>query len=70
MDRWLTVVILVLLLLTAAVGIRNLVASQPTVAGTGAPVPPSPWMLAGTGAPVPPSPWMGTGAPVPPSPWR
>ena len=70
MSRWLTVVILVLLVLTAAVGIRNLVVSQPAVAGTSAPVPPTPWMLAGTSAPVPPTPWMGTSAPVPPTPWR
>jgi len=68
MHRWLTVVILVLLVLTAAVGIRNLIAN-PAVAGTGAPVPPTPWVVAGTGAPVPPTPWMGTGAPVPPTPW-
>jgi hypothetical protein len=69
MNRWLTVVILVLLVLTAGVGLRNIMA-HPTVASTGAPVPPSPWLTASTGAPVPPSPWASTGAPVPPSPWR
>jgi hypothetical protein len=68
MHRWLTVVILVLLVLTAAVGIRNMVANS-TVAGGAAPVPPTPWMMAGGAAPVPPTPWMGGAAPVPPTPW-
>ncbi len=68
MHRWLTVVILVLLVLTATIGIRNIVAN-PAVAGGAAPVPPTPWMMAGRAAPVPPTPWMGGAAPVPPTPW-
>ena len=58
MNRWLAVVVLVMLVLTCAVGLRN------TVAAKAAPV-----VLANGGAPVPPSPWLNGGAPVPPSPW-
>ncbi len=70
MNRWLTVVVLVLLVLAGAMGIRNLVTqSQPAVAGGTAPVPPTPWLIAGGTAPVPPTPWFGGTAPVPPTPW-
>jgi hypothetical protein len=79
MNRWLTVILLVLVVLVGAMGLRNLVVhAQPAVAngmsspvlmaGTSAPVPPDPW--SGTSAPVPPDPWSGTSAPVPPDPWN
>lgn len=66
-NRWITLTVLVLLVLVGAMQLRNTV-----VAGTAAPVPPTPWMVAGTAAPVPPTPWMvaGTAAPVPPTPWN
>ncbi len=70
MQRWLTVVLLVMLVLAGAMGLRNLVSAHAgpvTVASGGAPVPPTPWMSGG--APVPPTPWMSGGAPVPPTPW-
>ncbi len=69
MNKWLTVVVLVLLVLASAMGLRNLVAKDApvVVANGGAPVPPAPWMNGG--APVPPAPWMNGGAPVPPAPW-
>ncbi len=72
MSKWLLVVVLVMLVLTAAMGLRNLaVGKAPApalIASGGAPVPPGPWMSGG--APVPPGPWMSGGAPVPPGPWN
>ncbi|HEV2298056.1 MAG TPA: hypothetical protein VGR72_06025 [Candidatus Acidoferrales bacterium] len=67
MRKWLVVCVLVLLVLVSAVGFSNL-----TAAGTGMPMPPSPWMAAPTGMPMLPSPWMAapTGMPMPPSPWK
>jgi len=64
MNRWLMVVVLVLLVLTSAMGLNAL-------ANTGAPMPPTPWSVANTGAPMPPTPWLAanTGAPMPPTPW-
>jgi hypothetical protein len=67
MSKLLVVVVLALLVLTSAMGLKAL--SGPTLANTTAPVPPTPWMLANTTAPVPPTPWMNTTAPVPPTPW-
>ena len=71
MCKWLTVVVLVLLVLAGAMGLRNLVtakASGPVVLANGAgPIPPSPWMN-GAG-PIPPSPWSNGAGPIPPSPW-
>ena len=67
MSKWLVVVVLALLVLTSAMGLKAL--STPALANTTAPVPPTPWMLANTTAPVPPTPWMNTTAPVPPTPW-
>ncbi len=58
MQKWLVVVLLAMLVLAGAMGLRNLVTAKAgpvTVATGGAPVPPSPWMTGG--APVPPSPW-------------
>jgi hypothetical protein len=69
-QRWLTVVLLVMLVLAGAMGVRNLVTAQAgpvTVASGSAPVPPTPWMSGS--APVPPTPWMSGSAPVPPTPW-
>ncbi len=71
MCKWLTVVVLVLLVLAGAMGLRNLAtanASGPVVLANGTgPIPPSPWMN-GTG-PIPPSPWSNGTGPIPPSPW-
>ncbi len=53
MSRWLTVIVLVLLVLTSAMGLKALSARHSgAVMSTSAPVPP-PWA---TSAPVPP-PW-------------
>ncbi len=63
MNRWFAVGLLVLLVLVAAMGLRNVMA-QPTsqtpsvVAFSSAPVPPTPWQSASfSSAPVPPTPW-------------
>lgn len=58
MNKLLMLVVLVLLVLTSAVGLRNLATSQtvnPSFASTGAPVPimPDGKLMASTGAPVP-----------------
>jgi hypothetical protein len=74
MNKWLMLVVLVLLVLASAVGLRNLAANQtvsPSFASTGAPVPilPDGKLFASTGAPVPILPdgklFASTGAPVP-----
>jgi|GEM_PF-2218418 len=67
MNKWLMLVVLVLLTLVSAVGLRNF-ATNRTVASTGAPVPLTPFMVASTGAPVPLTPFS-TGAPVPKTPF-
>lgn len=71
MNKWLVVVVLALLVLTSAMGLKALT-THSTVANTTNPVPPSPWLSANTTNPVPPSPWTSanTTNPVPPSPWR
>ena len=70
MQKWLTVVVLVLLVLVGAMGLQRLAGhSNPAVANGGSPVPPTPWMVANGGSPVPPTPWMNGGSPVPPTPW-
>jgi len=56
MNRWMMLVVLVLLVLASAVGLRNLTATQTTrrtVASTSAPVPVMPELVASTSAPVP-----------------
>lgn len=59
MNKLLTLVVLVLLVLVSAVGLRNLAATQrvaPAVASTGMPVPRMPEgtkLVASTGMPVP-----------------
>jgi len=71
MSKWLSVVVLVMLILVGAMGLRGIVMSRSQapvlLAVAGGPVPPSPWHVAG--GPVPPSPWRVAGGPVPPSPW-
>ncbi len=62
MNRWLTVVLLVLLVLVAAMGLRNATLSANPNAG--------PVMVAEGGGPVPPTPWKEGGGPVPPTPWH
>ena len=69
MNRWLMVVVLVLLVLTSAMGLSALT-TQGTLANTGSPMPPTPWLAANTGSPMPPTPWTNTGSPMPPTPWR
>jgi hypothetical protein len=68
-NKWVAVGLLVLLVLTCAMGLKSMT-THSMLAVTGAPVPPTPWMAGVTGAPVPPTPWMVTGAPVPPTPWN
>ena len=71
MSRKLVVVLLAMLVLAGAMGLKTIVTARGDgsviMANGGAPVPPSPWKNGG--APVPPSPWKNGGAPVPPSPW-
>jgi len=66
------VVLLVLVVLVGAMGLKTLVtahADGTAIMANGAgPVPPSPWKN-GAG-PVPPSPWKNGAGPVPPSPWK
>jgi len=59
MNRWLLVGVLVLLVLSSAVGLKALTTSS-TLAINGGPVPP--WSI--NGGPVPP--WAINGGPVPP----
>jgi hypothetical protein len=70
MSRWLVVAVLVLLVLTSAMGLKA-VATHSLLANTGAPMPITPWLTANTGAPMPITPWMvaNTGAPMPITPW-
>jgi hypothetical protein len=69
MSRISTAILLAMLVLAGAMGLKTVVAkhgdSSVMMANGTAPVPPTPWN--GT-APVPPTPWNGT-APVPPTPW-
>jgi hypothetical protein len=71
MSRKLTVILLVMVILTGAMGLKAVVTSHSNgtvmIAAGGGPVPPSPWKAGG--GPVPPSPWKAGGGPVPPSPW-
>ena len=69
MNKWLMVVVLVLLVLTSAMGL-NALSTHPTQANTGSPMPPTPWLAANTGSPMPPTPWANTGSPMPPTPWK
>jgi len=71
MRKWMTMVLVVMLVLVGAMGLRNLMVanaghSPVLMANGGAPLPPTPW---NGGAPLPPTPWNG-GAPLPPTPWN
>lgn len=55
MNRWLTVAVLVLLVLTGAMGLKALSGERSLMAVTSAPVPITPWAV--TSAPVPITPW-------------
>jgi hypothetical protein len=70
MSRWLVVAVLVLLVLTSALGLKAVV-THAQLANTGAPMPITPWLATNTGAPMPITPWMvaNTGAPMPITPW-
>jgi hypothetical protein len=72
MSRKLTVILLVLLILTGAMGLKTIVTSHANgtvlMANGSAPVPPSPFRNGS--APVPPSPFRNGSAPVPPSPFK
>ncbi len=59
MNKWLAVVVLVLIVLAGAMGLRNLATARA-----------SPVAVANGGGPVPPAPWMNGGGPVPPAPWN
>lgn len=71
MSRFLAVVVLVMLVLAGAMGLRNIVTANGDgpvmMAHGGAPAPPTPWKHGG--APAPPTPWKHGGAPAPPTPW-
>jgi len=72
MLKWTKVAVLVLLVLVAAMAIKQFtVQAGTTVANGGNPVPPTPWLVANGGNPVPPTPWQHAngGNPVPPTPW-
>jgi hypothetical protein len=60
MNRWLMVVVLVLLVLSSAMGLKALTTPQATLAISGGPVPPG--LI--SGGPVPPG--LISGGPVPP----
>lgn len=68
-NKWLRVMVLVMLVLVSALVLRN--ATAVLAHGTD-PVPPTPWLTAHGTDPVPPTPWNvahGTD-PVPPTPWN
>jgi len=71
MSRKLGSILLAMLVLTMAMGLKTIVTahSDSTVlmANGGAPAPPTPWKNGG--APAPPTPWKNGGAPAPPTPW-
>jgi len=81
MNKWLMLVVLVLVVLTAAMGFKNIATSfdggvtvnAPSwmMAPTTAPAPAVPWGLAPTTAPAPAVPWglAPTTAPAPAVPW-
>jgi hypothetical protein len=72
MSRISSTIVLALLVLTGAMGLKTVVTthgdSSVLMANGTAPVPPTPWKN-GT-APVPPTPWKNGTAPVPPTPWN
>jgi len=61
MNKWLMMVVLVLLVLASAVGLRNLTANQTAtqrVASTTLPMPVTPYLTASTTLPMPVTPYM------------
>jgi hypothetical protein len=68
MNRWMVVALLVLLVLTSAMGLKALTTHN-TLANTTGPMPPTPWLVANTTGPMPPTPWHNTTGPMPPTPW-
>ncbi|MEP6601961.1 MAG: hypothetical protein ABJB49_09140, partial [Nitrospirota bacterium] len=71
MSRISTAVLLAMLVLAGAMGLKTVVTthgdSSVMMANGSAPVPPTPWKNGS--APVPPTPWKNGSAPVPPTPW-
>lgn len=68
MSKWLAVVAFVMLVLTGAVGLRNIASANAgtiTVANGGMPKPPNIW--SNGGMPKPPSIWSNGGMPKPPN---
>jgi hypothetical protein len=72
MSRKLAVVLLAMLILAGAMGLKTIVTAQVDgsvmLANGTAPIPPTPWRN-GT-APIPPTPWRNGTAPIPPTPWK
>lgn len=73
MNRFLAIVVVVMLVLVGAMGLRTAAVahsgnSPVMMANGGGPVPPQPWKNGG--GPVPPQPWKNGGGPVPPQPWK
>jgi hypothetical protein len=72
MSRISTVVLMAMLVLAGAMGLKTVVTthgdSSVMMANGSAPVPPTPWRNGS--APVPPTPWKNGSAPVPPTPWK
>lgn len=60
MSRRLTVVLLVMLVLVGAMGLKTVVVTHSDGSV----------MMANGGGPVPPTPWKNGGGPVPPTPWK
>jgi len=59
MNKWLVVVVLVLIVLAGAMGLRNVTTARA-----------APVAMANGSGPVPPVPWMNGSGPVPPVPWN
>jgi hypothetical protein len=72
MSRKLTVVLLAMLILVGAMGLKTVVVTHGDgsviLANGGAPMPPIPWKNGG--APMPPIPWNNGKAPQPPTPGK
>lgn len=71
MSRKLAVVLLVMVVLTGAMGLKTIVTAHSDgsviMANGGAPAPPTPFRNGG--APAPPTPFRNGGAPAPPTPF-
>ena len=72
MSRKLTVLLLAMLVLVAAMSLKTAAVTHGDgsviMANGGAPAPPTPWKNGG--ALAPPTPWKNGGAPAPPTPWK